>query len=131
LGKYTWSQVGCRERVITNEEENVSDSDLMFRPARELAEMVRAGEVSARELAEVSLGRIEELNPRLNAFVEVDPERTLAAADEVSSGDERPFAGVPIAIKSCLLYGGTRTEELRSRIVGSMAGRVLQVGSGI
>lgn len=76
------------------------DSDLMFRSARELAGMVRAGEVSARELAEVSLGRIEELNPQLNAFVEVNPERTLAAADEVSSGDERPFAGVPIAIKN-------------------------------
>jgi amidase len=50
----------------------VSDSDLMFRSASELAGMVRSGEVSARELAESSLRRIEQLNPALNAFVEVD-----------------------------------------------------------
>ena len=47
------------------------DSDLMFAPAIELAGMVRSGEVSARELVELSLARIEELNPELNAFVEV------------------------------------------------------------
>ena len=56
------------------------DSDLMFRPATELAEMVRAGEISALELVEGSLERIGELNPALNAFVEVDAERALEAA---------------------------------------------------
>ena len=84
------------------------DSDLMFRPASELAEMVRAGEVSARELVEISLARIAELNPRLNAFVEVDAERALAAADEVKPDDERPFAGVPIAIKNNRAVKGWR-----------------------
>jgi amidase len=78
----------------------VSDSDLMFRGATELAGMVRSGELSARELVETSLRRIEELNPALNAFVDVDAERALAAADAVGPGDERPFAGVPIAIKN-------------------------------
>ena len=78
----------------------MSDSDLMFRPASELAGMVRSGEVSSRELVQSSLERIEELNPTLNAFVQVDEEGALAAADEVGSGDERPFAGVPIAIKN-------------------------------
>ncbi len=78
----------------------MTDSDLMFRPATELAAMVRSGEVSSRELVEISLSRIEELNPQLNAFVEVDGERALAAADEIGPGDERPFAGVPIAIKN-------------------------------
>jgi amidase len=86
----------------------VPDSDLMFRPASELAEMVRAGEVSARELVEISLARIAELNPRLNAFVEVDAERALAAADEVQPDDERPFAGVPIAIKNNRAVKGWR-----------------------
>ena len=76
------------------------DSDLMFRPASELAGMVRAGVLSSRELVEISLAQIAELNPQLNAFVEVDDERALAAAEEVGSGDERPFAGVPIAIKN-------------------------------
>jgi amidase len=78
----------------------VSDSDLMFRPVSELAGMVRSRDVSARELVQVSLERIEELNPKLNAFVDVDAERALASADEVHAGDERPFAGVPIAIKN-------------------------------
>jgi amidase len=35
----------------------------MFRSAIELAGMVRAGEISARELVQTSLDRIEELNP--------------------------------------------------------------------
>jgi amidase len=78
----------------------VADGDLMFRSALELAEMVRAGEVSARELVEASLERIEELNPALNAFAQVDAERALATADAIGPGDERPFAGVPVAIKN-------------------------------
>jgi amidase len=78
----------------------VPDSDLMFRGATELAAMVRSGELSARELVEISLARIEELNPTLNAFVDVDAERALVAADAVRPGDERPFAGVPTAIKN-------------------------------
>jgi amidase len=76
------------------------DSELMFRSAIELAAMVRAGEVSSRELVEISLQRIEELNPALNAFVEIDAERALATAAAIGSGDERPFAGVPTAIKN-------------------------------
>jgi amidase len=78
----------------------LSDGDLMFRPALELAAMVRKGEISARELVQISLERIEELNPALNAFVQVDAERALASADAVRPGDERPFAGVPVAIKN-------------------------------
>jgi amidase len=86
----------------------VSEDDLMFRSAIELAEMVRSGEVSARELVQGSLDRIEELNPKLNAFVQVDAERALAAADEVRAGDARPFAGVPIAIKNNRAVRGLR-----------------------
>ena len=78
----------------------MADSDLMLRSAIELAGMVRSGEISARELVEASLERIEELNPALNAFVDIDAERALAAADAVKPGDERPFAGVPTAIKN-------------------------------
>jgi amidase len=71
----------------------------MFKPATELAAMVRSGEVSSRELVQASLDAIEALNGELNAFVHVDAEGALAAADVVEPGDERPFAGVPIAIK--------------------------------
>jgi amidase len=72
----------------------------MFAGASELAGMVRAGEISSRELVQTSLERIEQLNPMLNAFVQVDAEGALATADRIAPGDERPFAGVPIAIKN-------------------------------
>ncbi len=72
----------------------------MFRPALELAEMVRTGEISARELVQISLDRIEQLNPALNAFAQVEAERALATADAIGPGDQRPFAGVPVAIKN-------------------------------
>jgi amidase len=86
----------------------VPDSDLMFRSAIELAGMVRAGEISARELVQTSLDRIEELNPELNAFVQIDGERALTVADAIGPGDERPFAGVPVAIKNNRPVSGLR-----------------------
>ena len=86
----------------------MSDDDLLFSSAIELAGMVRAGELSARELVELSLERIEELNPSLNAFVDVDAERALAAADAIKPGDERPFAGVPTAVKNNRPVNGLR-----------------------
>lgn len=74
-------------------------ADLMFQPATELAALVRLGDISARELVEASLERIDALNPEINAFTLVDRDGALAAADEIGAADERPFAGVPIAIK--------------------------------
>ena len=74
-------------------------SDLLLRSATELAALVRAGELSARELVEASLRRIDELQPTINAFTYVAHEPALAAADAIDPGDSRPFAGVPIAIK--------------------------------
>jgi amidase len=86
----------------------VADDDLMFRSAVELAGMVRLGEVSASELVRTSLERIEELNPALNAFVEVDEAGALAAAEKIAPGDDRPFAGVPIAVKNNRPVNGLR-----------------------
>jgi amidase len=74
-------------------------NELMFKPATELAAIVRSGEVSSRELVQASLDSIEALNGDLGAFIHLDPEGALAAAEAVEAGDERPFAGVPIAIK--------------------------------
>jgi amidase len=83
-------------------------TDLMFRPVTELAELVRSGEISARELVEASLERIEALNPEINAFVDVFGDEALAEADGIGTGDERPFAGVPIAIKNNRAVAGKR-----------------------
>jgi len=85
-------------------------SDLMFRPAGDLAGMVRSGEVSARELVEASFEAIGRLNGDINAFVTLCEERALAEADAVVAGDERPLAGVPIAIKDLVaITEGVRT----------------------
>ncbi|MEA2312780.1 MAG: amidase [Solirubrobacteraceae bacterium] len=72
----------------------------MFTPATELAARVRGGELSARETVQAALDRIDALDGDLNAFIEVDAERALAAADAIEPGDDRPFAGVPIAVKA-------------------------------
>jgi amidase len=82
------------------------ETGLLFRPATELAGLVRAGELTSRELVEASLERIETLDPELNAFCHLDPEGALAAAERVRPGDARPFAGVPIAIKDTAEVAG-------------------------
>src|SRR4051794_16322195 len=73
--------------------------DTSFTSAAEVAALVRAGGASPREVVEAALRRIEARDAALNAFIEVDGDRALAAADELNPGEARPFAGVPIAIK--------------------------------
>src|SRR3954454_1278205 len=80
--------------------------DWAFTSAAEQAALVRTGEASPRELVESALRRIESLNPKLNAFIELDGERALEAADAVQPGDAQPFAGVPIAIKGNVPVAG-------------------------
>jgi amidase len=73
--------------------------ELSFQTAGELALLVRTGEVSALELVSATIERIERLEPQINAFTHIAVDSALAAAAETRPGDERPFAGVPIAIK--------------------------------
>jgi amidase len=82
------------------------ETELLFRPVTELARLIRDGELGARELTEAALERIEALDPELNAFVHLDPDGALSAADGVEAADERPFAGVPIAIKDTAPVAG-------------------------
>jgi amidase len=78
-------------------------TDLAFAGIARQAELVRAGEVSPRELVELSLERIARIDPQLNAVRVVFAERALAEADQAAgrrgAGDERPLLGVPILIK--------------------------------
>src|SRR5919199_393838 len=83
-------------------------TDLLFRPALDLAALVRSGELAARELVAASLERIDAVNPELNAFVDVFHDEALAAAGAIHPGDERPFAGVPIAVKNNRAIEGRR-----------------------
>jgi amidase len=93
-------------------------TDLLFRPATELAELVRSKEITSRELVEASFERIAALNDRINAFIHLDEEEALAAADAVDAGDERPFAGVPTAIKDIGPQWGGRPFTFGSHLFG-------------
>ncbi len=87
--------------------------DLAFAGAVRQAGMIRSREVSARELTELYLERIERLDPRLNAYRVVFAERALAEADQADArakaGDTRPLLGVPVAIKDDMDVAGEAT----------------------
>jgi amidase len=77
--------------------------ELAFAGAARQAEMVRAGEISPKELVGLYLERIQRLDPQLNAFRVVLGERAMLEAEQaearVRAGEERPLLGVPIALK--------------------------------
>jgi amidase len=90
------------------------DDDLCFRPATELAQMLRTREVSARELLDAHLERIGRLNPAVNAVVTLDAEGARAAADAADAAlaageDVGPLHGLPVAHKDTHATGGMRT----------------------
>jgi amidase len=82
--------------------------DPLSRSAAEQGALIRAGRVSSRELVDAALSAIE--RDEHNAVVLTCPERARAEADAIGPGDERPFAGVPVAIKDLVVL----TEGLRS-----------------
>lgn len=92
-----------------------------------MAEQVRQKTISPVELVEAHLAKIEKLNPRLNAFTQVDHERALSQAGVaeavVMSGETLgPLHGVPISIKSSIDVRGLRCEAgtlLRAGLVAS------------
>jgi Amidase len=72
--------------------------------ATELAHLIRARKVSAREAAEAALQRLDAVNPKINAIVEHRPELVRAQADRIDGmlargEDPGPLAGVPVTVK--------------------------------
>ncbi len=107
----------------------------MFRPVTELAQLVRGGELSARELVEHALHRIDALQPRINAFTHVAHESALQTAAAIEKTDPRPFAGVPIAIKDNrpvagmpLTMGSDLFGDFTPRQDSFLVGRLRQAG---
>jgi len=93
---------------------SASGSDLIRRTAAGLAEALAAGEVSAVEVAEAHLDRIDAVDGRVHAFLHVDREGALAAAESVdarrAAGEPLgPLAGVPLALKDVLAMQGVPT----------------------
>ena len=73
--------------------------------ATDIVERVKSGKVSARQVAQNALDRIDRLNPLLNAFTDITRQRALASADAVdaklaSGQDPGLMAGVPYAVKN-------------------------------
>lgn len=92
----------------------VSVLDLVALDATAIADAVRAGHVTSREVVEATLRRIDELDPRINAFRVVTGDDALAAADRIDAladGDRSrlPLAGVPVAIKDDTDVAGEST----------------------
>jgi amidase len=92
----------------------MEETQLAYAGVAGQAELIRAQEISAVELTETLLGRIERLDPALNAFRIVLHEEALAEAaarDKEAPGarERKPLHGVPIAIKDELDVSGHLT----------------------
>jgi Asp-tRNA(Asn)/Glu-tRNA(Gln) amidotransferase A subunit family amidase len=115
--------------------------ELNFLSAVSMAEQIRRKRLSPVELVESHLTRIEELNPRLNAFVQVDAEaarRQARVAEEAAGKGEKlgPLHGVPLSIKSSIEVAGLRCEsgsKLRAGFVAAqdapLVSRLRQAGA--
>jgi len=89
-------------------------AEVLWRPVRELGELVRSRKVRAVELAELYLDRLERIGPRYNAVVTVMRDHALGQARradaEIASGRWRgPLHGVPYGAKDLLATAGAPT----------------------
>jgi len=92
----------------------MADAEIVFRSGQELATLIKAREVSPVDVVRAYLGRIETLNPGLNAFITVTADHAIARArdaqKEIAAGKYRgPLHGIPYAPKDILATKGIRT----------------------
>jgi len=92
----------------------MTDTDLAFVGIAEAGRLLRSREVTAVELAELALARIERLNPALNAYITVTADLTMTAARKADADfgagiDRGPMQGVPFALKDLCATNGIRT----------------------
>lgn len=104
----------------------MSNDEINFLPAWRLAELVRDHELSPLELVQKHLERITEVNPKINAYVQVDAERALQSArlaeDAVlHNAKPGPLHGIPISIKSAIDVAGMRCEAGTKLRAGQVA----------
>jgi len=92
----------------------MSDTELCFLTATELATRIRRKEISARAVLAAHLAQIERVNPHVNAIVTLAPEQAQAAAAAADDALARgaaigPLHGLPIAHKDLVDTAGIRT----------------------
>jgi len=102
---------GHRERQLTQRSAINSAGDAIFASAAEIAAAVRSRAVSASDVIEAHLDRINAVNPRLGALVFVDGEGARAAArlvdKRLADGEEvGVLAGVPMTVKDTIEVAG-------------------------
>src|ERR1700688_4367018 len=95
-------------------EAQAADSSIYFTSAVEMASLIRAKKLSAREALAAHLKQIERVNPKVNAIVTLVPEMAAAdaaKADEMQAHKETlgPLHGLPVAHKDLLETRGIRT----------------------
>jgi aspartyl-tRNA(Asn)/glutamyl-tRNA(Gln) amidotransferase subunit A len=104
----------------------VIGEDALFSPIQELGAQLKARKVSAIELTELALRRLETLGPKLGAVVTVTRERALSQAhranQELLAGKHRgPLHGIPYGVKDLLATKGIPTswgaEPLREQLL--------------
>ncbi len=88
--------------------------DICFMNASALAAEIRSGRLSAKEVMQAHLERIDSVNPQVNAIVTLHAEQALAAAVAADEAQVRgaplgPLHGLPVAHKDLLLTKGMRT----------------------
>jgi aspartyl-tRNA(Asn)/glutamyl-tRNA(Gln) amidotransferase subunit A len=98
-------------------------SELLSLTIDEAHRRLRGREISAVELAEAALQRIESTNGQLRSFITVTRETALQQAHQADArlaGAEAvgPLCGIPLAIKDVILTRGIRTTA-GSKILGS------------
>src|SRR5215831_3152525 len=91
-----------------------SDSSVCFLSAIEMARLIRAKKLSAREALAAHLKQIERVNPKVNAIVTLVAELaadSAAKADEMQARKEKlgPLHGLPVAHKDLMETRGIRT----------------------
>ena len=94
----------------------MSDTELAFASIEEIGRLFRKRKLSPVELTRLMLARIEQLNPKLNAYITVTGELALAQAKKAESElagprtrDRGPLHGVPISLKDNIYTAGIRT----------------------
>ena len=94
-------------------------SDLLTQPAVDLLALLATKKLSALELAERHIERIEQLNPQLNALVDFDPDRVRQQARALDNLPQPvgPLHGLPLTTKSSIAVAGhlCETGSLRNK----------------